>query len=226
MMPKLRRRRRARSEQDPAAKQQAAIGPVLGGLALVILLALVFGRLVEGSEDEPRVAPPRPKPSATPTHSAGEWAVFESQQGGFRIVAPGPITEKKDVDDSSGYPLDIYQFELGDPTTRFSFTLYYFDLPGEVFSQYTADEMLGNVRDNFVEDSLGDLVEESSTSVQGNPCIDFVVREPKAYFVTRLCLVGRRLFEVAVGTHRTDRHLPEVERFIQSFRPIPSSTIG
>jgi hypothetical protein len=89
----------------------------------------------------------------------------------------------------------------------------------------------------FVHDSHGEVLSRTVSQVYGGtgdhrtayPYQDVLLRPDGSlalgYLFGRFCVVGHKLFEIAVGSTPADRHAPEAMLFVNSFSPLEPADV-
>jgi hypothetical protein len=146
-----------------------------------------------------------------------EWVEVRPEEAGFSIQMPAAPTERtQPVQTTAGsIPLQMYILEH----ENFSYMVSFSDLSGEALVSRTLEQMLDGARDGIAESIRGEILDESTISLDDHPGRYVVLRDSTGELTLqiRLLLVGKRLYQFGVGTPRGDRSSSAVTRFLDSF---------
>ena len=147
------------------------------------------------------------------------WERFNSPEGNFNILMPSkPAIDLKDVDTAVG-TLKLHLFSASTDTGYF--LVSYGDYPSAPADLNDAESVLNGVRDGIVNGSTSELVSEKKISLYSYPGREIVTKKATQgdviVFKWRIYLVGRRLYQIAVGTTQKDAEMPDVNKFLTSF---------
>jgi len=183
---------------------------------LLITLGLTFSL----SAQEHAKRPPGSTPSSTPTPpnaanlDNGAWATFSSEAGHFSVLMPGIPTDKIETVDSPQGPYTTYLFILKDPKNVFLIGWVDYD-PSFNFNRQTEMEMN---RDNFVRGINATLLTSRAVTIDGYPAIEFTAETSQRIFKSRVYMVGRRPYQIVIGSPRDEDDSVTVNRFFNSFK--------
>jgi hypothetical protein len=147
------------------------------------------------------------------------WEKFNSPEGKFNILVPSkPALEVRDVDSSLG-KLTLYLYTTSNSSGYFLAS--YGDYPVAPKDANQAESVLDGVRDGIQTGSKSEIVSEKKISLDSYPGREITTRKTDqgevVVFKWRIYLVGRRLYENAVGTLQKDSESPEIMKFLTSF---------
>ena len=159
------------------------------------------------------------KTAALGQPQADKWEKFSSPEGKFNILTPSkPKLDVKDVESAQG-TLKLYFY--GASGTAGFFAASYGDYTLEA---KTADEkatVLDGVRNGINKGINGKLVSERKISLYGYPgreiVIDAKLQDTDVIFKWRIFLMGKRLYQIGVGTDVRNSGSPDVDKFLLSF---------
>jgi hypothetical protein len=147
------------------------------------------------------------------------WQKFNSPEGKFNVLMPSePTLEVRDVDSAVGM-LKLYLYSTS--TSSGYFLASYGDYPTAPKDANEAESVLDGVRDGIVSGSKSELVSEKKISLYGYPGREIITKKTNegevVIFHWKICLVGRRLYQLTVGTTQKDSEIPDVMKFLSSF---------
>jgi hypothetical protein len=147
------------------------------------------------------------------------WEKFNSPEGKFNILMPSkPTLEVRDVDSAVG-KLTIYLYSTSNSTGYFLAS--YGDYPTAPKDANEAESVLDGVREGIQKGSKSEIVSEKKILIDTYPGREITTSKANqgevVVFKWRICLVGRRLYQNAVGTMQKDSESPEIMKFLTSF---------
>ena len=182
---------------------------------LVISLAMLgLSISVKAQEHSPR---PSATPSSTPApmtamDSAG-WVKFTSDEGNFSVLVPETPTEKAETTESQHGPYTTHLFIVRGATV---YLIGWVDYdPSFNFNRQA--ELEAN-RDNFVKGIQATLLSSKATVIDGYNAIEFTAEAGDRVFKSRVFLVGRRPYQIVIGSPKGMDDSALVERFFNSFK--------
>ena len=147
------------------------------------------------------------------------WERFVSEEGGFSILAPAPMTvEMHTVALSSvagPHPMMVAHCE----TEAANYSVGYGDYPPPQ-TALTARQTLASARDWIMENTPGGVLRAPRwIELEGHPGLAFQVqpRDGGRLGIVRLYLVDNRLYQLGVMVPLEDAGMPEIERYLDSF---------
>jgi len=154
------------------------------------------------------------------------WKKFSPPLGRFSVLMPSePTAEVKDVETKVGM-LKLHQFSAS--TGSGYFLASYGDYPSAPADSNEAESVLDGVLSGIVNGSNSELVSETKFSFYSNPARELVTKKTSEgeviVFHWRIYLVGRRLYQLAVGTSQKDSEMPDIAKFLISFDLNKSAT--
>ena len=191
-------------------------------LALAII-TIATSFLVSAQEHNSRPSStPRSTPSATPTRpnnnnntvDSSGWAHFTSEEGRFSVLLPEIPQEKTDTTDSSHGPYTTHLFVVRDTASVYLIGWVDYD-PSFNFNRQA--ELEAN-RDNFVKGINARLVSTRPTVIDGYTGLEFTAETDDRVFKSRVFLVGRRPYQIVIGSPKGLDDTASTERFFNSFK--------
>jgi hypothetical protein len=162
------------------------------------------------------------RPSATPSNTpppvtamdASGWVKFISDEGHFSVMMPDTPSEKKETTESSHGPYTTHLFVVKDTTSVFLIGWVDYD-PSFNFNRQA--ELEAN-RDNFVKGISATLLSTRATVINGYSAIEFTAEAGDRVFKSRVFMVGRRPYQIVIGSPKGTDDTAEVNRFFNSFK--------
>jgi hypothetical protein len=181
-------------------------------------LALSFS--LSAQEHSPRPAgTPRPAtPSNTPppytAMDASGWVKFTSDQGYFSVMMPVIPEDKTETKPSAHGPYTTHLFVVKHATTVYLIGWVDYD-PSFNFNRQA--ELEAN-RDNFVTGVEAKLISSRPTVIDGYSALEFTAETADRVFKSRVYMVGRRPYQIVVGSPKGQDDSVNVNRFFNSFK--------
>ena len=193
-----------------------------------IALALSYS-LSAQEHGRPRSSTPAPTPPITsrpPTTTSDSsvpdssgWVRFTSGLGRFSVLMPATPTNQVETTQSEHGPYTTHLFILKDiPPSVYLIGWVDYD-PSFNFNRQA--ELEAN-RDNFVKGINATLLTSSPTTIDGYQAIEFVAETTDRVFKSRVYLVGRRPYQIVIGTTKGKDDSVQTSRFFNSFKITPS----
>ncbi|MCG3161541.1 MAG: hypothetical protein JMDDDDMK_02730 [Acidobacteria bacterium] len=154
--------------------------------------------------------------------SPSDWKEYSSAEGKFRVLMPGEPTKGmrykgEDSPDSVTY---IINFQSG----KQAWTVAYFDEPVRPANAEAIKKIFDRTRNYRTRSEYHKLVSEREQDFSGYPARDIKVRfdyDKTRVELTRIILVGQRVYEVSVVTFADKADAPDVSRYFDSFKAEP-----
>ncbi|HEV8136188.1 MAG TPA: hypothetical protein VGP85_16015 [Pyrinomonadaceae bacterium] len=179
----------------------------------VSLITLGLSFSVSAQEHSSR--PPTPASTPAPNMSdATGWVKFNSDEGHFTVLMPETPTDKTETSDSSHGPYTTHLFIVRDTTSVYLIGWVDYD-PSFNFNRQA--ELEAN-RDNFVKGISGTLLTTRPTTIDGYSALEFTAETSDRIFKSRVFLVGRRPYQIVVGSPKGMDDSAIVNRFFNSFK--------
>lgn len=154
-----------------------------------------------------------------PAQQTPEWVKVNSTEGRFSASMPAtPERDVQDVDTAVG-KLQLYSFSSAGNAGQFM--LSYADYTREPTTA-EQEKVLDGVRGGVLKGLNAELVTETKITLQGHPGREFravrVTDGSEVVFNWKMFLVGKRLYQMGVGTMKSDAESPDIQRFFKSFQ--------
>jgi hypothetical protein len=169
-----------------------------------------------------------PRPSATPSNTpppvtamdASGWIKFSSDEGRFSVLVPDSPNEKTETTDSQHGPYTTHLFVVKATTTNPVVYLIGWVDYDPSFNFNRAAELEAN-RDNFVKGLNATLLTTRTTVINGYSAIEFTAETSDRVFKSRVLLVGRRPYQIVIGSPKGTDDTANVSKFFNSFKVTP-----
>jgi hypothetical protein len=183
-------------------------------MALLITLGISTSLIAQEHTNRPPKLPPGSKP--TPTNAAG-WDRFTSEEGRFSVLMPGvPEPDEVTTTPSEHGPYTTHMIILRQPRNVFLIGWVDYD-PGFNFNRQAELEMN---RDLFVKGVKATLLTSKALTIDGYPVIEFTAENPQRTFTSRVYMVGRRPYQIVIGSPKGENDSVNINRFLNSFKVI------
>ena len=158
----------------------------------------------------------RPPTTTTPPARTdnGGWANFTSEEGHFSVLMPEIPTDKTETVDSAHGPYTTHLFIVRDTTSVYLIGWVDYD-PSFNFNRQA--ELEAN-RDNFVKGINAHLVSTRPTIIDGYSAIEFTAETDDRTFKSRVYMVGRRPYQIVIGSPKGQDDSVSANRFFNSFK--------
>jgi hypothetical protein len=179
----------------------------------IITLGISFTLSAQEHSSRPSSTPSStPAPANTPETSG--WVKFTSPEGHFSVLMPETPQDKSETVDSAHGPYTTHLFIVRDTTSVYLIGWVDYD-PSFNFNRQA--ELEAN-RDNFVKGINATLVNTRPTVVDGYSTIEFTAETADRLFKSRVFMVGRRPYQIVIGSPKGQDASAETERFFNSFK--------
>jgi hypothetical protein len=163
--------------------------------------------------------PTTPPPSSTPRVTAdpideGGWVRFTSELGRFSVLMPVTPAEDTKTEQSEHGPYTTRLFIARD--TRNVYLIGWVDYDPS-FNFNLQSEMNAN-RDNFVKGVNATLLNSQTVTVDGYRVLEFTAETAEQIFRSRVYMVGRRPYQIVIGSPKGLEDAASVRRFFNSFK--------
>ncbi len=167
----------------------------------------------------PATAPARPAATPTPAPAVdnGGWVRFNSVAGRFSVLMPEIPEDKAETTQSDHGPYTTHLFIVRDDKNVYLIGWVDYD-PSFNFNRQA--ELEAN-RDNFVKGINATLITTRTTSLDGYPVIEFTAETADRTFRSRVFMVGRRPYQIVIGTPKDAPDAASTGRFFNSFKVSP-----
>ena len=145
---------------------------------------------------------------------ASGWVKFTSDDGHFSVMMPELPQDKSETVDSSHGPYTTHLFVVRDTTSVYLIGWVDYD-PSFNFNRQA--EIEAN-RDNFVKGISATLLSTRPTVIDGYSGLEFTAETADRTFKSRVMLVGRRPYQIVIGSPKGMDNTALVNRFFNSFK--------
>ena len=178
----------------------------------IILLALNLSVAAQEHGRPPSTPSNTPVPGNTPDDSG--WVKFTSERGRFSVLMPEIPTDQTQTVNSANGPYTTHLFIVRDPTSVYLIGWVDYD-PSFDFNRQA--ELEAN-RDNFVTGIKATLLNTRPTVIDGYSGLEFTAETADKIFKSRVFLVGRRPYQIVIGSPKSMDDTANTERFFNSFK--------
>ena len=191
---------------------------------VILTTTLVLSAAVAAQEHTPR-RPTTPAPTPTPRIAASDpndagWVRFTSELGRFSVLMPEIPQGKTETTPSEHGPYTTHLFVVRDKVKDNVYLIGWVDYdPSFNFNRQSELEMN---RDNFVKGVNARLVETRSTKIDGYQAIEFTAENANRIFRSRVYMVGRRPYQLVIGSPKGVDDSQNIDRFFSSFKVSPN----
>jgi len=170
----------------------------------------------EHSRPPKSTTPPRAPnaPASATDASASGWVRITNDEGRFSVLMPGTPEDKVETTPSEHGPYTTHLSILRGTTNVFLIGWVDYD-PSFNFNRQA--ELEAN-RDNFVKGVNARLLETRSTRIDGFPAIEFTAENDDRVFKSRVYMVGRRPYQLVIGSPKGSDDSVIINRFFNSFK--------
>ena len=187
---------------------------------LLTTLALSFALSAqEHTRRPPATAPARPTATPTPAPAADNagWVRYNSVSGRFSVLLPETPEEKTDTTPSDHGPYTTHLFVVRDTKNVYLIGWVDYD-PSFNFNRQA--ELEAN-RDNFVKGITATLTTTRALVLDGYSALEFTAETADRTFKSRVYMVGRRPYQIVIGSPKDDPDPVATNRFFSSFKVSP-----
>src|SRR5215216_2306739 len=185
---------------------------------IIMTLALSFSLNAQEHSPRPTNTPRQPAPSNTPPPNkvmdTSGWVQFASDEGNFSVLMPKIPEDKAETMQSAHGPYTTHLFIVKDNPNVYLIGWVDYD-PSFNFNRQA--ELEAN-RDNFVKGIKATLVSTKPTIVDGYSALEFTAETEDRVFKSRVYMVGRRPYQIVIGSKKGYEDTASVNRFFKSFK--------
>ena len=182
----------------------------------LVMLGLSVSLSAQEHSARPSATPSSTPAQVTPMDASG-WVKFTSDDGHFSVMMPEMPQDKSETVDSSHGPYTTHLFIVRDTTSVYLIGWVDYD-PSFNFNRQA--EIEAN-RDNFVKGINATLLSTHPTVIDGYSGLEFTAETADRVFKSRVFLVGRRPYQIVIGSPKSMDNTALVNRFFNSFKVRP-----
>jgi len=183
-------------------------------LAVAIITAAISFTLNAQEHSSRPSSTPSSTPAPANTSNDSGWVKFTSPEGHFSVMMPEIPQDKSETVDSSHGPYTTHLFIVRDTQSVYLIGWVDYD-PSFNFNRQA--ELEAN-RDNFVKGINAKLLSTRPTVINGYSAIEFTAETADRTFKSRVFLVGRRPYQIVIGSPKGFDDAAITDRFFNSFR--------
>lgn len=180
---------------------------------LALLLALSIS-VVGQEHGKPGGNPTTPPVAPNSAVDTGGWTRFTSEAGRFTVLMPETPTEKAETTQSQHGPYTTHLFIVRDTKNVYLIGWVDYD-PSFNFNRQL--ELEAN-RDNFIKGINATLINSRSLTLDGYQAVEFSAETADRLFKSRVYMVGRRPYQIVIGSPKGDDDPVNTNRFFNSFK--------
>lgn len=183
---------------------------------LILIMMLLMSVALSAQEHTTRRPPSTPSNTPPPTNvmDSSGWVKFTSDEGNFSVLMPQIPPEKKETTQSAHGPYTTHLFVVREDPHVYLIGWVDYD-PSFNFNRQA--ELEAN-RDNFVKGINATLVSTRPTIIDGYSALEFTAETDERVFKSRVFLVGRRPYQIVIGSPKGVDDSAYVRRFFNSFK--------
>jgi hypothetical protein len=140
---------------------------------------------------------------------------FTSPEGRFSVLMPGTPTDKTETVDSEPEPYTTHMFISRDDPQRVYLVGWVDYHPSFNFNRLA--ELEAN-RDNFVKGVSAKLLSSHRLNIDGYQALEFTAENAEMIFKSRVYIVGRRPYQIVIGSPKGIDDSAAVDQFFKSFK--------
>lgn len=182
--------------------------------AAIITLALSLSLAAQEHTRRPPTSTPSSTPPNIPMTNDSGWVKFTSEAGRFSVLMPDTPTDKTETTQSEHGPYTTHLFIVKDTTSVY--LIGWVDYDPE-FNFNRQSEMEAN-RDNFVKGINARLLSTRALTIDGYPALEFSAETADRVFKSRVYMVGRRPYQIVIGSPKDLDDSANLNRFFNSFK--------
>jgi hypothetical protein len=180
----------------------------------LIMLGLSISLSAQEHSSRPPSTPTNTPAPASPAADTSGWVHFNSEEGRFSVLMPQIPTDKTETEQSQHGPYTTHLFVVKDTTSVYLIGWVDYD-PSFNFNRQA--ELEAN-RDNFVKGINATLLTTRPTVIDGYSAIEFTAETTDRVFKSRVYMVGRRPYQIVIGSPKGMDDSVIANRFFKSFK--------
>lgn len=183
---------------------------------LAIAIIIFASSLCLSAQEHSNRPPSTPAPPSRLPDASG-WVRFTSDEGRFSVLMPEAPTDKTETVQSEHGPYTTHLFIVRDTQSVYLIGWVDYD-PSFNFNRQ--NELDAN-RDNFVKGINAKLMTTRSTKIDGYSALEFTAETTDRIFKSRVYMVGRRPYQIVIGSPKGVDDSVSANRFFNSFKVTP-----
>ena len=180
----------------------------------LITLGLSISLSAQEHSSRPPSTPTNTPAPANPATDTSGWVQFNSEDGRFSVMMPQTPTDKTETEQSQHGPYTTHLFIVRDTTSVYLIGWVDYD-PSFNFNRQA--ELEAN-RDNFVKGISATLLTTKPTVIDGYSAIEFTAETTDRIFKSRVYMVGRRPYQIVIGSPKDMDDSALAKKFFGSFK--------
>jgi len=186
----------------------------------LITLGLSFSLRAQEHTNRPPISTPSSTPRIIPAPNVADnsgWVRFTSDDGHFSVLMPEIPTDKTETENSAHGPYTTHLYIVKDSASVYLIGWVEY-APSFDFDRQA--ELEAN-RDNFVNGIKARLLSSRPTVIGGYSALEFTAETEDRIFKSRVYLVGRRPYQIVIGSKKSVDDSAQMNRFFNSFKVSP-----
>lgn len=179
----------------------------------LVMLGLSISLKAQEHSPRPASTPGTTSPANSAVDNSG-WVRFRSDNGHFSVLMPAIPEDKATTEESAHGPYTTHLFIVKDTTSVYLIGWVDYD-PSFNFNRQA--ELEAN-RDNFVKGLKATLISTRPTVIDGYSALEFTAETADRIFKSRVYMVGRRPYQIVIGSPKGLDDTALVNRFFSSFK--------
>ena len=179
----------------------------------LVMLGLSISLKAQEHSARPTSTPGNTTPANSGVDNSG-WVRFRSDNGHFSVMMPSIPEDKATTEESSHGPYTTHLFVVKDTSSVYLIGWVDYD-PSFNFNRQA--ELEAN-RDNFVKGLKATLISTRPTVIDGYSALEFTAETEDRIFKSRVYMVGRRPYQIVIGSPKGVDDTALVNRFFSSFK--------
>jgi len=152
--------------------------------------------------------------AAASAAASDSWITFTSEDGRFSVLLPEVPKDSAETTKSEHGPYTTHLFVV--KTAKSVFLVGWVDYDPS-FNFNVKSELDAN-RDNFVNGLKATLRTSNTLTRNGYPSLDFTADTADSIYQSRVFIIGRRPYQLVVGTARGQDDSANIAKFFESFK--------
>jgi hypothetical protein len=179
----------------------------------LFMLGLSMSFKAQEHSSRPTSTPSNTPPANNAADNSG-WIKFKSDDGHFSVLMPEMPADKSETVESAHGPYTTHLFIVRDTTSVYLIGWVDYH-PSFNFNRQA--ELEAN-RDNFVKGISATLISTRPTVIDGYSALEFTAETADRIFKSRVYMVGRRPYQIVIGSPKGLDDTALVSRFFSSFK--------
>ena len=151
-----------------------------------------------------------------------EWRIFNSEEGNFSILTPGPMDEKLATVETGIGDFEVHTLFINpkDSIGNYLYLINFYDLPEGMVPIDSTDlvqDFFKNTMDQNFSDTEGELLYNKPLQLGNNPGLLWRSKSENGFVKSRIYLIGDRFYMLQVFSAPNKALNNNVDKFLESF---------